>query len=93
MPGGLYLIDEPEAALSPHSQLAFLYQVRRAIDQGSQFIIATHSPIVASYPDAQILGFDQGRIEQVAYDDLESVGLYRNFLKNPKSYLERLFRE
>jgi len=93
VPGGLYLIDEPEAALSPHSQLAFLYQVRRAIEVGSQFIIATHSPIVASYPEAQILTFDQGRIEQVDFDDLESVGLYRNFLRNPKSYLERLFRE
>ena len=93
VPGGLYLIDEPEAALSPHSQLAFLFQVRRAIDQGSQFIIATHSPIVASYPGAQILSFDQGRIEQVAYDDLESVDLYRSFLKNPKNYLDRLFQE
>jgi predicted ATPase len=93
VPGGLYLIDEPEAALAPHAQLAFLYQLRRAIDQGSQFVIATHSPIIASYPEAQILSFDHGRIERVAYDDLESVGLYRNFLKSPKNYLERLFRE
>lgn len=93
VPGGLYLIDEPEAALSPHSQLAFLYQVRHAIGQGSQFIIATHSPIIASYPEAQILGFDRGRIEPVAYDDLESVGLYRSFLKDPQNYLARLFQE
>jgi predicted ATPase len=91
VPGGLYLLDEPEAALSPHSQLAFLYQVRRAIEQGSQFIIATHSPIIASFPAAQILSFDQGRIEPVAYDDLESVNLYRHFLNDPQNYLKRLF--
>jgi predicted ATPase len=93
VPGGLYLLDEPEAALSPHSQLAFLYQLKRAIELGSQFIVATHSPIVASYPEAQIVGFDSGRMTEVAYDDLESVGLYRHFLKNPKNYLEQLFRE
>lgn len=93
VPGGLYLIDEPEAALSPHSQLAFLYRVRQAIADGSQFIVATHSPIIASFPDAQILSFDGGRVTEVAYDDLESVSLYRHFLKNPKNYLERLFRE
>ena len=91
--GGLYLLDEPEAALSPHSQLGFLYLVKRAIQEGSQFIIATHSPIIASFPDAQILSFDQGRIETVTYEELESVRLYRQFLQNPASYLKRLFQE
>lgn len=91
--GGLYLLDEPEAALSPHSQLGFLYLMHRAIQQGSQFIIATHSPIIASFPDAQILSFDHGRIESVAYEELENVRLYRQFLQNPANYLERLFRE
>lgn len=93
VPGGLYLLDEPEAALSPHSQLAFLYQLQQAVAQGSQFIVATHSPIIASFPGAQIYGFDTGRVEPVAYDDLESVRLYRHFLKAPRNYLEKLFRE
>jgi predicted ATPase len=93
VPGGLYLLDEPEAALSPHSQLAFLYQLQQAVAQGSQFIVATHSPIIASFPGAQIYGFDTGKVEPIAYDDLESIGLYRHFLKNPQGYLEKLFRE
>jgi predicted ATPase len=93
VPRGLYLLDEPEAALSPHSQLAFLLQVRDAVSAGSQFIIATHSPIIASYPDAQILEFGHEGIRSVAYDDLEGVSLYRHFLRNPKQYLDRLFRE
>jgi len=92
VPGGLYLLDEPEAALSPHSQLAFLYQVKRAVEEDSQFIIATHSPIISSYPGAQIFSFDQGRIEQLAYDELEGVNLYRRFLEDPRNYLERLFQ-
>lgn len=87
------LLDEPEAALSPHSRLGFLYLVKRAVDEGSQFIIATHSPIIASFPSAQILSFDQPRIETITYDNLESVRLYRQFLQNPSHYLERLFRE
>lgn len=93
VPGGLYLLDEPEAALSPHSQLAFLYQLQQAVAQGSQFIVATHSPIIASFPGAQIYGFDTGKVEPVAYDDLESVRLYRHFLKAPRNYLDKLFRE
>ena len=93
VPQGLYLLDEPEAALSPHSQLAFLLQIREAVAARSQFIIATHSPIIASYPEAQILEFGPDGIRPVAYDDLEGVSLYRHFLRNPRQYLDRLFRE
>ncbi len=93
VPQGLYLLDEPEAALSPHSQLAFLLQLRDAVAAGSQFLIATHSPIIASYPDAQILEFSPEGIRPVAYDDLEGVSVYRHFLRNPKQYLDRLFRD
>jgi predicted ATPase len=93
VPQGLYLLDEPEAALSPQSQLAFLIQLHDAVAAGSQFLIATHSPIVASFPGAGIFEFGPNGLRSVAYDDLESVSLYRHFLRNPKQYLDRLFRE
>ena len=93
VPHGLYLLDEPEAALSPHSQLAFLLQLRAAVEQGSQFLIATHSPLLTAYPGAEILEFNANGLEPVAYDDVEGVGLYRHFLRSPRQYLDRLFRE
>lgn len=93
VPAGLYLLDEPEAALSPQSQLALLYQIRAAVAEGAQFIIATHSPIIASFPVAVIYSFDAGAVERIAYDELESVALYRSFLRDPENYLGRLFAE
>jgi predicted ATPase len=92
VPNGLYLLDEPEAALSPHSQLAFLLQLRDAVDQGSQFIIATHSPLLTAYPGAVIHEFGPAGLKSLAYDDVEGVSLYRHFLRQPKQYLDRLFR-
>jgi predicted ATPase len=93
VPHGLYLLDEPEAALSPHSQLAFLLQLRDAVAAGSQFVIATHSPILASFPGAGIFEFGPDGLRPTNYDNLEGVGLYRHFLRNPKQYLDRLLRE
>ena len=58
VPGGLYLLDEPEAALSPQSQLGFLAMMRDMVDQDSQFLIATHSPILMAVPGARIFDFD-----------------------------------
>ena len=94
--GGLYLLDEPEAALSPQSQLAFLYLMNQMISdgEGAQFIIATHSPIIMSFPGAQIFSFDEGdAISVVDYEELEHVGLYKRFLDNPQQYLRNLFAE
>lgn len=90
VPGGLYLLDEPEAALSPTRQLSFLSAVKGMIEQDSQFIIATHSPIILAFPEAQILSFDEGKIKPVAYDRLEHVTLMRDFLQNPQAFLRHL---
>ena len=90
VPNGLYLLDEPEAPLSPIRQLAFISALKQMVGQDAQFIIATHSPIIMAYPEAVILSFDEGKIRQVAYDDLEHVKLTRAFLNNPGAYLKHL---
>lgn len=91
VPGGLYLLDEPEAPLSPLRQLSFLVLLKDMIGQQAQFIIATHSPILMAFPGATLLSLDDGRIEEVRYDDLEHVRITRGFLNSPDSYLARLF--
>jgi predicted ATPase len=90
VPNGLYLLDEPEAPLSPMWQLAFIAALKQMVEQESQFIIATHSPIIMAFPEAVILNFDSAKIEQVKYDDLEHVKLTRDFLNNPDAYLRYL---
>jgi predicted ATPase len=90
VPGGLYLMDEPEAALSPTRQLSFLSALKQMITRDSQFIIATHSPIILAFPDAQILRFQDGAIHEVKYNELEHVNLTRDFLANPEAYLRYL---
>jgi predicted ATPase len=90
VPNGLYLLDEPEAPLSPIRQLAFLSALKQMIAEDSQFIIATHSPIIMAFPDAEILSFDNGEIRKVNYDDLEHVTLTRAFLNDPEAYLRYL---
>jgi predicted ATPase len=90
VPGGLYLLDEPEAALSPTRQLTFISALKQMIEQESQFIIATHSPIILAFPNAQILQFKDGEIKEVKYNELEHVNLTRDFLSNPENYLRHL---
>lgn len=92
VPGGLYLLDEPEAALSPRSQLAFLAMVADMIEQGGQFVVATHSPLLLAAPGAGILGFDTAPAAPVGWEDLESVRLYREFLEAPDRYLRHIWR-
>lgn len=88
-PGGLYLLDEPEAPLSPRRQIAFLDVLRHAAQAGAQFIIATHSPILLACPGARIYSFDQTPIAEVAYADLEHVVVTRDFLDDPGKFIER----
>lgn len=88
--GGLHLIDEPEAALSPQRQLAFMSLLKSVVGENAQFIIATHSPILLAYPEAQIVCFDDGEMRKVAYNDLAHVNFTRNFLKDPETYLRGL---
>jgi predicted ATPase len=88
-PGGLYLLDEPEAALSPKRQIALIDLLERTSRAGAQFIIATHSPILLACPGARIHSFDETPIAQVAYEDLEHVSITRNFLNDPDRFIER----
>ncbi|MBE0671235.1 MAG: AAA family ATPase [Anaerolineales bacterium] len=88
--GGLYLLDEPEAPLSPLRQLSFLSALKQMVTEDAQFIIATHSPIILAFPEAQILSFENGSIRTVSYEELEHVTLTRDFLNNPDAYLRNL---
>lgn len=90
VPGGLYLLDEPEAPLSPKRQLALLVLLHEMVGRDGQFIIATHSPILMAFPGAQILSCDSGRLEAVAYEELEHVAITKGFLQNTRLYLREL---
>ncbi len=90
IPNGLYLLDEPEAALSPMRQLAFISALKQMVEQEAQFIIATHSPIILAFPGATLLSFDTAPIRAVPYDDLEHVTLTKSFLNAPEAYLKHL---
>lgn len=85
---GIYLLDEPEAALSPKRQIAFLYLMRDLIEEGAQFIIATHSPILLGYPGATILNFDESPAQEVKYRDTEHYQLTRRFLEKPDLFFD-----
>jgi len=93
VPGGLYLMDEPEAPLSPTRQLSFLALLHSMIARDAQFIIATHSPILMAYPGAVILNCDQGKLTETAFNDLEHVTILRTFLNDPENYFRYLFEE
>jgi predicted ATPase len=90
VPGGLYLLDEPEAPLSPMRQLGLLALLKEMITKDAQFIIATHSPILMAFPGAAILSFDQVPIRPVVFDELDHVTITREFLNNPESFLRHL---
>lgn len=87
---GLYLRDEPEAALSPQRQLAALVRLHELVRDGSQFIIATHSPILMAYPDAWIFQFSRSGIQRVAYEDTEHFQVMRSFMADPQRMLRTL---
>ena len=90
---GLYLMDEPEAALSPQRQLTLLIHLARTAEKGAQFIIATHSPILLAVPDAEILSFDDGGIHPITYEETESFRITKLFLENREEFVKRLLRE
>mgnify|MGYP000507840400 CR=1 FL=1 len=92
-PNGLYLFDEPEAALSPQRQLTLLMEIYSCAKEGSQFIIVTHSPILLGIPDAQILSFDDGIVHKCEYEDTQSYKVTEMFINNRKILLERLLSE
>jgi predicted ATPase len=93
VPGGLYLLDEPEAPLSPQSQLALIVMMQEMVAQDAQFIVATHSPILLAFPGATIVSFDHVPAEVVEYESLEHVRLTRDFLNAPERFLRALTAE
>jgi predicted ATPase len=90
---GLYIFDEPEAALSPNRQLAALSAIHQLVLAGSQFIIATHSPILLAYPRAKILLFDGTGLSDVKYEDTEHYAVTRDFLNHYRGRLEQLLSD
>jgi len=90
---GLYILDEPEAALSPQRQLATLARMRDLVEEKSQFIIATHSPILMAYPDATIFHCGKEGIAPIAYQDTEHYRVTRDFLMDPQRMLDKLFAQ
>ena len=84
---GLFLIDEPEAALSPQRQLTLLYLLEERVKRGqAQFIIATHSPILLTFPGAVILDFDDSALRRVALEDTKHYQITRGILESPERY-------
>lgn len=90
---GLYLFDEPEAALSPGRQLAALSAIHQLVQDSSQFVIATHSPILLSYPNAKIFCFDESGIRETQYDETEHYVVTRDFLNNYPRRLQQLLAD
>ncbi|AET68296.1 putative ATPase [Desulfosporosinus orientis DSM 765] len=86
---GIYVLDEPEAALSPSRQMAMLSRMHDLVKEGSQFIIATHSPIIMAYPNAWIYQINEG-FEKVNYEDTEHYQVMRAFLNNKEKMLNIL---
>jgi predicted ATPase len=91
---GLFLLDEPEAALSPERQLACLVLMRDVIREykNAQFVISSHSPILLAYPAAQIFCFDGPRIEENEYDQLANIQIVRRFLNDRERFVQELFK-
>ena len=92
-PGGIYLLDELEAALSPQRQLTLFMEIYECAKQGAQFIIVTHSPILLGIPDAEILTFDDGPIHKCEYKETDSYQVTEMFINNRKQLLERMLMQ
>jgi predicted ATPase len=92
-PNGFYLLDEPEAALSTQNCLTLLRRVHELVRAGSQFVIATHSPLVLAYPDATIYCCDDSGLERIAYEDSEPVRLTQSFLDGRERFIAELFAD
>lgn len=90
-PNGLYILDEPEAALSPQRQLSMLSLLHRLSTEGSQFVVATHSPILMAYPGALIYQISNSGLSSVSYEDTDHYQVTRDFLNNRERYFRHLF--
>jgi predicted ATPase len=91
VPNGLYMLDEPEAPLSPMRQLGLLSILKMMVEEhNAQFIIATHSPMLMAFPNATIYSFDSNTIHPIAYHEVEHVAVMKSFLDAPERYLRHL---
>jgi predicted ATPase len=88
---GLYILDEPEAALSPSRQMTLLVEMKRLVNKKSQFIIATHSPILLAYPNATIYQISKDNLQQVEYQDCDHYKITKQFLDQPDRMIHYLF--
>ena len=89
---GLYILDEPESALSPMRQMTLLLEINELVSKDSQFLIATHSPILMAYPNSDIYSLDNG-INKVKYNETEHYNIMRYFLNNPDGAINKLFNQ
>ncbi|NGZ77138.1 AAA family ATPase [Saccharibacillus alkalitolerans] len=92
-PNGLYILDEPEAALSPVRQLAMLTRIHELARSGGQFIVSTHSPLLMAYPDSRLYNLTAGGVRECKLEETEHYIITREFLNNRESMLEQLLRE
>lgn len=90
---GIYLMDEPEAALSPQRQLTLFIEIARRAKAGAQFIIASHSPILLGIPEADIISFDGGKIHHCEYEETESYNITEMFINNRHKLISELLKE
>lgn len=90
---GFYILDEPEAALSPQRQLALLSRIHQLANENSQFVIATHSPILMAYPDADVFHCSDAGLKRVHYEDTEHFQIMHDFVTNPQRMLDILLSE
>ena len=90
---GLYLLDEPEAALSPTRQMALISRLHELVEDDSQFVIATHSPIIMAYPHARIFLLTESGIEEISYEETEHYRVTRDFLSNREKLLKILMED
>ena len=90
---GLYILDEPESALSPMRLLTLMVEIHELVKRGSQFIIATHSPMLITFPGADVLEFSQNGIQKVNYKDTEHYQITKRFLENPEKMLHYLLQD
>ncbi len=87
---GLYILDEPEAALSPNRQMSILTLIHELVKRGSQFIISTHSPILLAYPSSTIYQIEDKGLKQCTYEECDTFRVSKNFLDDREKMLEIL---
>jgi predicted ATPase len=91
-PDGFYILDEPEAPLSPNRQLTLLAILHNMVAEGARFLISTHSPILMAYPGADLYEIQEGELVNVSFDEIGHVSMTKDFLDDPERYLRHLFK-